>query len=44
MRKKALINMENEDDKCFLWSTLRYLQSREKHSTRINDLKNTKMI
>ena len=39
MRKKAIINMESEDDKCFLWSILRYLHSREKHSTRINDLK-----
>ena len=25
MRKKAIINMENKDDKCFLWSVLRYL-------------------
>ena len=39
MRKKAIINMENEDDKCFLWSILRYLHPREKHSTRISDLK-----
>ena len=39
MRKKAIINMENKDDKCFLWSILHYLHSREKHSTRINDLK-----
>ena len=39
MRKKAIINMENKDDKCFLWSILRYLHPREKHSTRINDLK-----
>ena len=31
--------MENKDDKCFLWSILRYLHLREKHSTRINDLK-----
>ena len=38
MRKKAIINMENKDDKCFLWSILRYLHPREKHSTRINDL------
>ena len=30
MRKKAIINMENKDDKCFLWSILRYLHSREK--------------
>ena len=39
MRKKAIINMENKDDKCFLWSVLRYLHPREKHSTRINDLR-----
>ena len=39
MRKKAIINMENKDEKCFLWSVLRYLHPREKHSTRINDLK-----
>ena len=31
--------MENKDDKCFLWSVLRYLHPREKHSTRINDLR-----
>ena len=39
MRKKAIINMENEDNKCFLWSILRHLHPREKHSPRINDLK-----
>ena len=39
MRKKAIINMENKHDKCFLWSILRYLHPREKHSTRINDLR-----
>ena len=38
MRKKAIINMENKDDKCFLWSILPYLHPKEKHSTRINDL------
>ena len=38
MRKKAITNMENKDDKCFLWSILRYLHPQEKHSTRINDL------
>ena len=38
MRKKAIINMENEVEKCFLWSILRHLHPREKHSTRINDL------
>ena len=31
--------MENKDDKCFLWSVLRYLHPREKHSTRTNDLR-----
>ena len=39
MRKKAIINMENKDNKCFLWCVLRYLHPREKHSTRINDLR-----
>ena len=39
MRKKAIINMENRDDKCFLWCVLRYRHPREKHSTRINDLR-----
>ena len=39
MRKKAIINMENKDDKCFFWSILRYLHPREKHSSRINDLR-----
>ena len=39
MRKKAIINMENKDDKCFLWCVLRYLHPREKHSPRINDLR-----
>ena len=38
MRKKALFNMENKDNKCFLWSVLRYLHPQEKHSSRINDL------
>ena len=31
--------MENKDDKCFLWCVLRYLHPREKHSSRINDLR-----
>ena len=30
MRKKAIINMENKDDKCFLWSVLRYLHPVQK--------------
>ena len=39
MRKKAIINMENKDDKCFLWSVLRYLHPVRKNASRINDLK-----
>ena len=39
VRKKAIINMENKDDKCFLWSVLRYLYPQEEHSSRINDLR-----
>ena len=39
MRKKAIINMENKDDKCFLWSVLRYLHPVQKHVSRINDLR-----
>ena len=31
--------MENKDNKCFLWSILRYLHPRKKHSSRINDLR-----
>ena len=39
MRKKALINMENKDNKCFLWSVLRYFHPVQKNAPRINDLK-----
>ena len=39
MRKKAIIYMENKEHKCFLWSILRYLHPRKKHSSRINDLR-----
>ena len=39
MRKKAIINIENKDNKCFLWSVLRYLHPKEKHSSRITDLR-----
>ena len=39
-QKKAIINMKNEDDKCFTWSVLRVLNPREEHAERIdNDLK-----
>ena len=39
MRKKAILNMENKDEKCFQWSILRYLYPVEKHATRISDIK-----
>ena len=38
--KKALINMQNEDDKCFMWSVLRALYPKNKNAERIDkDLK-----
>ena len=38
MRKKAIINMENKDDKCFLWYILRYLHPKQSHGERLTDL------
>ena len=37
--KKAKVNIENKDEKCFLWSILRYLYPRDKNDTRLTDLK-----
>ena len=38
--KKAIINMKNQDDKCFMWSVLRALNLKDNHPERIdNDLK-----
>ena len=38
--KKAIINMKNQDDKCFMWSVLRALNPKDKNTERIdNDLK-----
>ena len=38
--KKALINMQNENDKCFMWSVLRALYPKNKNAERIDkDLK-----
>ena len=39
MRKKAIINMENKDNKCFLWSVIRYFHPIEKHETRLKDIR-----
>ena len=37
--KNAVINIKNEDDKCFLWSVLRYLRPVQKNGERLSDLK-----
>ena len=34
--KKAIINMKNEDNKCFLWSVLRALNPKDKNAERID--------
>ena len=39
MRKRATINIQNKDDKCFLWSILRYLHPIKINENRITDLK-----
>ena len=38
-KKNAIINIKNKDDKCFLWSVLRYLHPVQKNGERISDLK-----
>ena len=37
--KNAILNIENKDDKCFLWCILRYLHPKINHGERISDLK-----
>ena len=37
--KKAIINIKNKDDKCFLWCILRYLHPKERDAEWIGDLK-----
>ena len=37
--KKAIVNIQNKDDKCFLWCILRYLYPKEIHEERLTDLK-----
>ena len=39
MRKKAIVSIRNKDDKCFIWSILRYLHPRERNDSRLSDLK-----
>ena len=45
VNKKAIINMKNEDDKCFMWCVLRALYPKDKNSERIDkDLKSKQDI
>ena len=37
--KKAIVNIKNKDDKCFLWCILRYLYPKERDEQRFVDLK-----
>ena len=37
--KKAIVNIENKDEKCFLWCILRYLHPKEKDEHRLTGLK-----
>ena len=36
--KKAIVNIKNKDEKCFLWCVLRYLYPKEDNDERIKDL------
>ena len=38
-KKNAIINIKNEDNRCFLWSVLRYLYPKGVHGERLSDLK-----
>ena len=37
--KKAIVNIQNKDEKCFLWCILRYLYPREDNDYRLTDIK-----
>ena len=37
--KKAIVNIQNKDEKCFLWCILRYLHPIDKNKERLTDLK-----
>ena len=37
--KKAMVTIQNKDEKCFLWCILRHLHPTEKDGTRLTDLK-----
>ena len=37
--KTAIVNIENKDEKCFLWCILRYLHPKERDEERLTGLK-----
>ena len=37
--KTAIVNIENKDEKCFLWCVLRYLHPKKRDEQRVTDLK-----
>ena len=39
MKKKSIINIQNEDNKCFLWSILRYLHPVQMNEVRLTDIR-----
>ena len=39
VKKKAIVNIQNKDQKCFLWCVLRRLHPNEVHDERLTDLK-----
>ena len=39
MKKKAIINIQNRDKKCFLWSVLRYLHPANRDEHRLTDFR-----
>ena len=43
MRKKAIVNIRNTDEKCFLWCVLRHIHPREKNDIRFQTLSNMKI-
>ena len=38
MRKKAIVSIRNKDNKCFIWSILRYLHPKPKYDSSLKDL------
>ena len=39
MKKKSIINIQNKDNKCFLWSVLRYLRPVQTNEVRLTDIR-----